>query len=233
MNFLQLAQFLRQECEISGVGPSTVVAQTGQLKRIVDWVATGYEDIQNKYTNWRWLRKAFTVNTVIGDGEYAFGDCTDVDATGVITRFNHWWAHDECDPYTAYLQASGVAAQYRLIYLPWEEFKWLYRFGTQNNGIPMYVSVDHQNNLCLAPKPDAVYVIGGDFQKGPQVLALDADTPEMPAAYHKLIGYYALEKYGANSVAAEVFARAQLESARLMSALSMNQLPMMGMAGPL
>lgn len=235
MTFLELARALRQETETAGAAaaPSTVVAQTGELKRLCDWIIAAWQDLQNAKTQWRWMRRPFTFNTVANDDSYAYTDVTDVDATGVITRFSHWWAHDECDPYLAYLSSGGVAGQYRLIYLPWEQFKWQYRFGTQNATQPIHVSVDHSNNLVLGPKPDAVYVVTGDFQRSMQTLALDADIPEMPVAYHMLIVYRAMEKYGANSVAAEIFARAQLEVARLMGALEDNQLPMMSLAGPL
>lgn len=233
MTFLELAKALRQEAEVAGTGPTTVVGQSGQLKRLVDWTIAAWQDIQNAKQHWRWMRRPFTLNTVANDDSYAYADATDVDATGAIARFSRWWAHDEDDQFLCYLQSAGVAQQYRLIYTPWENFKYLYRFGSQTASPPIYVSVDHSNNLVLGPKPDAVYVVTGDFQRSMQTLAADADIPEMPVAYHMLIVYRAMEKYGANSVAAEIFARAQLESARLMGALEMNQLPMMGMAEPL
>jgi len=233
MTFLELAKFLRQECEIPGTGPSTVTGQTGQLKRIVDWTAVAWKDIQNLHTNWRWMRRAFTFNTVADDDSYPYTAVTDVDAAAVISRFGHWWAHDCEDPYLAYLQSGGVGGQYPLIYLPWNDFKWLYRRGTQTASTPAYVSVDHQNNLCLGPKPNGVYVVTGDYQRSAQTLTVDADLPEMPTQYQELIGYFGMQKYGANSVAAEVFTRAQLEAARLLSALRDDQLPRMRLGEPL
>lgn len=235
MNYLQLAQRLRSECEIPGTGPSTVVGQSGQLLRLANWIADAYEDIQNQSSAWRWLRRPFTLNTVNNDDSYAPTDATDVDAAAPIARFSHWWTHDTMDPYTAYLQSAGVAGQYRLVTVSWEQFKWLYRFGSQSSSPsqPIHVAVDHQNNLVLGPKPNGIYVIGGDFQRSAQRLTADADIPEMPIAYHLLIVYHAMAKYGANSVASEVFARAQLEAAKLGGALRQDQLEMMAMADAL
>ena len=233
MNFLALAQKLRQECEIAGTGPADTTTQTGELQRLVSWVNDAWEDIQNKKTNWRWMRRQFTLNTVLGDGTYASSDATDVDAATTIARFGHWWAHDIYDPYLSYLQSGGVSQQYRLIWLPWEQFRWLYRVGTQNNGQPIHVSVDHKNNLCLGPAPNGVYVITGDFQRSIQSLTADADIPEMPTQFHKLIVYWAMVKYGANSVAAEILTRSQLDGARLMSALEFDQLPQPCLGDPL
>lgn len=233
MTFLQLCQRLRQECEIPGTGPSATTNQTGQMRRLVDWIASAWDDVQRGHSAWRWMRRPFSLNTVAGTDNYAFGSATDVDAGAAISRFSHWWAHDDDDPYLAYLQSVGVAEQYRLVYTPWEYFKWLYRFGTQNNSKPVHVSVDHQNKLCLGPRPDGVYVVTGDFQRGLQVLAADADIPEMPTRFHDLIWRYALHTYGANSVAAELVARAELESARLLSSLEADQLPIITMPEPL
>lgn len=233
LTFLELTKFVRQEAEIPSTGPTTVVNQTGELKRIVDWTASAWEDIQNKHQNWRWMRRAFTFNTVASSGSYAPTYVSDVDAGTSITRFGHWWAHDEYDPYLAYLQSSGVGSQYRLIYLPWDTFKQIYRFGTQTASQPVHVSVDHHNNIHLGPAPSAVYVVTGDFNRSLQVLTVDADSPEMPTQFHKLVGYYAMWKYGANSVAAEIVSRSQMEAARLMSALERHQLPMISLGGPL
>ena len=236
MNFLALAQKVYQECKFpSGTAarPTAVTGQSGQLKRIVDWTADAYKELQRLHPNWRWMRRAFTLNTVLGDGIYAFGDATDVDVGVAISRFSRWWLNDLYDQPKSYLSSSGVSVEYRLIWLPWESFKYLYRIGTQNNGKPVHISVDPQNNLVLGPKPDGVYVVSGDFQRGVQVLAADGDTPDMPADYHDLIVYYAMEKYGANAVAAETFARARLEAHRSLRALELNQLPDICIAPPL
>lgn len=233
MTFLELAQKLFRECEVPGSAPSAVTGQTGQQRRLVDWTADAWNDIQNYSEAWRWMRRPFTFNTVASDGSYAPSDVTDVDAGSAIARFGHWWAHDLDDPYLAYLTSEGVAGQYRLIYLPWETFKWLYRFGTQTDSKPIHVSVDHQNNLVLGPKPNGIYTVTGDFQRSLQRMTADGHIPEMPTQFHELIVYWAMEKYGANSVAGEVFARAQLESARLMTALERDQLPQLSLPGPL
>jgi hypothetical protein len=233
MNFLALAVKLRQECEVPGTGPAAVTGQVGQLKRIVDWTADAWEDIQNQHTNWLWMRRAFTLNTVLNDDSYAFGDATDVDAAAAITRFSHWLAQDPRDPYLCYLQSSGVGAQYRLSWVPWPDFKQLYRVGSQTNGAPAHVSADPQRNLVLGPKPNGVFVVTGDFQRSQQTLAADADIPEMPTQFHKLIVYWSMMKYGANSVATEIYSRAMNEANRMMRVLETNQLPEMPTAGPL
>jgi len=233
--YLALVQKLRQEAEVAGTGPTTVTGQTGQLGRLVTWTTDAYKEIQNRFTNWRWLRSTFTVNTTSGDDSYAPIDCTDDRLTATISRFSHWWLLDEYGypNVKIYLSSGGVGGERWLTYLPWPSFRAIYKIGTQNNGAPAHFTVDPRNNLVLGPKPDAVYVVSGEYQMGPQILAADDDVPEMPGQFHDLIVYRALARYGMNSVAQEAVARAEVEGNRMLRALEANQLPQLGIAGPL
>lgn len=236
--YLQLCQALKRECGIAGptATPATVVGQTGVLEKVVNWVDASHRDIQLKSATWRWMRKPFTLATVPGTDAYAYGTCTDVEATGAIARFSSWWAQDTDFPFTCYLPADGIGTQQRLIYLPLARFNALYRFGPQQllTGRPVHVSVDNSDRLLFGPNPDAIYTIGGEFQRGPQILTADSDTPDMPDRFQDLIVYYAMQRYAANAVAAEVLARANLEGNRILRALELSQLPTAwGMAAPL
>ena len=233
--YLQLSQKLRQECVGPGssVQPSAVTSQVGQLKQFVDWVADAWKAIQNRHDNWKWMRKAFTVNALSGDDTYAYGDCTDTATVAAITRFSRWWADDYEDPFKCYLSSGGVGGEYRLIFMPWERFKYLYKIGTQNNGQPINVSVDNDMNIVLGPKPNDTYVVSGDYQRSIQTLSADADLPEMPTQYHDLIWQRAMELYGARLAASDVYQSAVNEGRRTLRALESNQLPSIWIAGPL
>jgi len=233
--FLQLSVRTRSECDLSGTGPTTVVGQTGKLERIVNWVASSYTEIQNRYEQWRWLRKPFTLNTVASTDAYAYSSATDTEANAAISRFRRWWADDLDRPFTIYLQSDGVSGQRFLVWVPFDYFKRIYRFGPQQSqtGVPQHVSVDDNNKIVLGPNPDAVYVVGGDYQRGAQVLAADSDTPEMPADFHMSIVYEAMKKYAGGESAPEVYTRAITEGNKLMRQLELNQLPQICLGAPL
>lgn len=235
MNFLQLCQKLAREAEITAADsvPATVVGQTGQLGRIVGWVKDAWTDIQNKEEQWKWLKRRFTFDTVADDDTYAPGDVTDVDAGAAIARFGSWYVLDPCDPPLAYLQASGEAGRYDLIPMKFRDFRYRFRRQPVSAQRPTHISIDDQNNLVLGPKPDGVYVVTGFFFRSAQTLSANADTPEMPAQFHDLVWRVAIQMYGANAVAPEVFSRAVREAAGSMSALRRNQLPMIDLAGPM
>jgi len=228
-NFLQIVQDLRAESTDSGSGPSTIVGATGEHGRFVLWVKDGYVELQNERDDFLWMRKSFYVDTVASDGEYAYTDCTDTVTLIAITRFARWYR----DCFKAYLVSTGVGAEYPLIWLDWETFRRVYRYGTQNDGMPIHVSMDPTMAFVLGPKPSAIYRVSGDYQLGPQILALDEDIPELPTRFHKILTYYALSKYGGSRVAPEVMLRASAEGGRLRAMLELDQLPSMGFAPPL
>lgn len=233
MNYLQLCQRLRQEIAAAGTGPSAVTNQTGESLRIVDWVASAYTDIQNRHDEWLWLRSQFTLNTVADDDTYAYGDATDVSAAVAITRFAHWWWMDQEFPMRIYKQSDGVSTEQYLHPIPWGRFRRLYKIGSQTSSYPQHVSVDPQNNLVLGPKPDAIYVVSGDYQKSAQVLAANSDTPEMPSRFHLLIVSEAMKRAGRYEAAQELFAGGEYESLPTMRALEADQLPPPELAGPM
>lgn len=233
--FLQLAVRLRRECGVAGTGPAAVVGQTGLHEKLVNWVADAYRDIQLRHPNWRWMRSNFTVNTVAGTDNYAYTACTDTKTAAAISRFAHWWANDRLDRFRFYLTSGGVSGEQWLTFMPYEDFRRIYKFGAQQSatGQPFYVSVDDDEKLVLGPNPNNIYTVSGSYQRGPQMLAADADEPDMPTRFHDLIVYYAMQRYASSTVAPEVLARAVLEGGRIMRALELSQLPQIRLGSPL
>lgn len=70
MNFLQLVNRTRQNCGISSTDLTTVLSQTGENKRIINWVNESWLDIQAMRQDWLWLRKDFSFQTVAGQIAY-------------------------------------------------------------------------------------------------------------------------------------------------------------------
>ena len=234
MDYLALCKKVSGECGVAGgyAVPTAVTGQTGELARICNWTAQAYTEVQNK-PNWLWMRHGFTVNTVADDDTYAYGDITDTTTSAVITRLSHWRLNDRRDPPKIYLTSAGVGTQNWMIWVPWEDFKSVYRIGTQNSGYPVHITVDPQNNVVIGPKPNGIYTITGDYQRSAQTLAADADTPEMPSQYHMLIVYRAMEKYGFFESAPEVLQRGREAGDAMMRQLENNQLPGFRMGGPM
>jgi hypothetical protein len=223
MTFLELCQRVREEAGISGTGPVTVVGQSGEMKRIVNWVNSAWGDIQRMRRNWRWMRGSFSFNTTANDYDY-----TPVQA-GILTRFRAW------DRLTLriYLASLGLGNQHYIPWISYNDYLRIYLTGPLVYGTPVCYSIGPDNKLLLGPTPDGIYTVVGDYFKANQDLALDADEPELPDEYHEYIVFRALEKYGFYESAGEVISRAREEQRHYKRTLEGDQLPCMEMSDPL
>lgn len=237
--FLKICQDVARECGVAGGAdaspkPTTVVGLSGELNRIKNWVADAYSEIQGS-RNWRWLRKDFTVDTVAGTDTYAFTDCTDIDDNAIISRFKTWRLDDRRNPPKLYLTSAGIGAQVFLSFTAWDNFEYLYKTGSLQNQTsqPVHITVNPKDEIQLGITPNDVYTLTGSYHKSAQILALDADVPEMPSSYHDLIKYQAMEFYGIFESAPEIVSRAQRGIKRLTSQLNRNQGQAFRISGPL
>lgn len=233
--FLELCRDLRRESGIAGTGPSSVTDtnQPAQLERQINWIRDQWEEIQDMYVNWRWMRASFTLSLVAGTAAYSYGDAVDDDLAEPIERFARWWADDFEEPPTIYLTSAGKGGEGYLSFVDWPLFKQIYDRGNPQTGFPAHVTIDPKNRLVFGPTPNDAFTVRGAYQRSPQTLVNDSDEPEMPVRFHKLILWRALEQYALFESAAEVLNRAQLNASRSLSKLEADQLPFNGFADPL
>ena len=212
MTFLALCQRLRQEAGLSGTGPASVLSQVGEMKRIVDWVASGYEDIQNLHATWRFLRTNFSFQTIINTQNYT-------PAAVALTDFSEWIKND----IRIY---SSAADESQLEYYPWDIFRQAFFFGSQRTqtGRPSIVTVKPDNALALWALPDAEYTVNGEYYKSAQVMTANADTPVIPTKFQMIICWKGLMHYGAYAGAEEKYAHGNNEYKKLLSMLEYEQL---------
>jgi hypothetical protein len=217
MDFLTICQTLRSECGISGAGPVSVVNQTGEMGRVVRWANEAYRKIQTLHPEWRWMRSAASCTTQAGVRSYAPRSA----AAFNLPRFRFWWQ----DTFRIYRAAAGVADESPLVFLHYDDFRNYYLFGPQSSARPTHVTVSPDDAVLIGPTPDAAYVLTGDYQRGAQTLAANADVPEMPADYHMAIVYRAMMFYGRHEAAPEVFEDAERNFKAEIARLEFDQLP--------
>ena len=229
MTFLQLCARLRQEVSGSGTGPSTTVGQTGELGRIVSWIATADEDIQRLENEWLFMRSGFTVNTVADTAAYAYTACTDTTSSATITAFRNWVK----DSFKIYLSSTGVAGEGAIDYIDYQTWYEIYNTGSQTSSRPLHFTIAPDMSIKLGPAPSAVYRVSGEYGKAVTTLAANADVPQYPSEYHMLPVYRAMMKYGRYTGAAEVYQDGKNEYDRMMNEMELTQLPEILLGGPL
>lgn len=221
LTFLQICQRVRMEAGVSGQGPTSVINQTGEYKRIVNWVQTAWQDIQLARPDWYWMRSTFQFDMTIGQSEYA-----PVEA-GILYRFSMW------DTNSVSVYDTTTVNEVATPYLPYEDFRATFMRGSQITTRPSAITVTPASKLAFGSAPDKAYTARGDYFKAPQELQFDADLPEMPGQFHMAIVYRALMLYARYESAGEIFADAEQNYKRLMKRIELNQMPDATIAEPL
>jgi hypothetical protein len=215
MTYLELCQQLRQDCGVSGTGPLSVTNQTGENKRLVDWIKNAWLELQLSKREWLFLRGSFSFTTTIAKQSY-----TPTEA-GITTRFRNW----ETNSMRMGKTALGDRDEICLPHIPYETFRAIYLTGNQSLGRPLEFTTAPQLDIALGHIPDDVYTVRGEYYKKPQMLSQNGDIPDMPEEYHSLIVYKAMEKYALFESAPEVLQNAKMFGEPMLSALMTDQLP--------
>jgi hypothetical protein len=200
---------------MGGSGPSTVVGQTGEYKRVVEWIKQAWIDIQTRHIDWNFMRGTFTLTTVNGTAEYAASDAS-------LTDLDFW-------PTTRLkIYATSTSDETDMDYVSYDEFFETYMLGSIGTGRPFFYTITPDNKLRMYPTPDTGYTVYGDYYKQPTTLAANSDVPACKARYHQIIVWHALLKYARYEAATEVVNDAMLNFRRMMSQMERTELPDMG-----
>jgi len=226
MTFLQLVQRLRSECGVSGTGPTTVVSQTGDMERLVNWTNAAWLDIQSAHRDWDWLRTSLTPFATVA-GQQTYAPTTDLS----LTDFGMW----DRDSFRVYDTAAGIGSETPLTYMPYDLWRDSFLIGAlrSTTSRPTIVTVAPNNSLGFGPITAAGYSIVGDYYKIPTEMSADANIPVLPTQYHLAIVYRAMMHYGAYYGATEVYQRGEIEFAKLMLRMTSDRLPDMLWGGTL
>lgn len=221
MTFLELCQAVAIEAGISGSIVSTA-NQVGEAQRVVRWVARAYKYIQNLHEDWKFLRN--DVSFPVAAGGTGIYSATDAG----VANFGRWCFLDR---WRSYATASGYADEQPIDYVPYDEFRRVYGYGTarQQTGRPTIVTVRPDQSLQFWPIPDNGYTIVGEQFRTPAVMAADSDTPIFEARFHDTITYRALFYYGEFEGDATVLGTSQTELARELEPMESYYLPKMTM----
>lgn len=179
MNFLQLCQRVAQETGVSANStvalPITVVGQSNELKRIVDWTADAWRKLQGeKKWNWQWEQASLTMLA------------TTSSLAGSIPESRY-----EKD--SLYLPVAGQQGSFPG-FIPWDDFRLVYPFAPPGEKFNVWtVAPDGSIRVDQAPTANVAFTV--ERYKLPTELAADTDTPEMPADLHMLIVHMAVMRY--------------------------------------
>lgn len=213
--FLELTQRLAQEAAVNGVAPTTTVGQTGENKRLGDWIVDAWLEIQGiQLWSFLWEQVPLivpdTLNVVAGD-----------------IPAPRW---DKEQAWVVPLSSDNAARN--LDYMTWRDFSTTYqRLG--NTGAITAWSIRPDNAFVVNAPANGDTTINVQRWRNPQVLLADTDVPLIPADLTMFIVYTALKKYASYDEAGTQRLIAVDEMKRLRTALEERCLPQFTMGGSL
>ena len=219
--YVAIVNALKTECGVSGATLTTLSNQVVEINRLAGWVNQAWVDIQEIHDDWFFLRQSFSFSTIAGQQSY-----TPTQAGIAVSPGLGVWKRDSMRIYST---SVGVSNEMMMPCIGYDQFRDLWQYGamrtTQTR--PTVFAIDPQFNLLLGAVPDAVYTVNGEYFQAPSTLSADSDVPVMPARWHNLIVYRAMQHYGLFEAAPEVLQRGQIEFSKMLSRLQAQQLPVM------
>lgn len=205
--------------------PVTVINQTGEMGRIVNWISAAWIDIQSAHQDWEWMKASCSFPTVAGQALYS--PTTDIG----LTDFGMW----DQDSFRVYQTSAGLGSEAFLAYSEWDDWRDTYQKGTArtSQSQPFEITVSPNKSLGLGSVPSAGYTVLGDYYKVPAEMAANTDTPTMPTQFHMAIVYRAMMLYGSYEAAAEKYQHGQIEFNKMFRRLELDQLQPMQRPEPL
>ncbi len=224
LTFLEMVQRLHTEAALSGSAPSSVVDQTGQNLRLVNWINSAYEAIQAIYKTWLFRRGEFSFTTISGTANYS-------PAAAGITDLEEWLYYPYNNRASGIRLYSAITDEGNLAFLPWDDFKAIYLSGSArvDSNRPTVFTIKFNKSIQLAAIPDAGYNVNGEYIKSIDVLDVtnNDDTPLFDD-YNMIIVWRALMFFGGFEGAPEVSDMGEIEYKNLLMRLRIAYLPRMG-----
>lgn len=229
--FLALCSTLAQESGAVGTAPAAVTGQTGRQAQCVGWIKRAWELIQNDSADWAWMQAEITaVALTINDMSYSGSDL------GIASRFacfrgDRYTEDGLYRPWTLYDNSIGQADETELTEISYEAWRRSYDRMTHDAQRPCYYALAPDNTIRFGPKPDIAYRVRGEYRKSIQVLAADADEPELPTRFHDIIVWRAVMLSAQSDEAGDAYQGALAKYTEMMMALQRDQLPEITIGG--
>lgn len=211
MNFLQLCQRVRQECGITGNGPTSVIGQQGQMAKVVDWVRTAWLEVQNVRTDWDFMWGNLTFDTASLEDAYT------TNTTNI----------DTIDDLMIYEKSKGRSDGKSLEQVSYQELRDYYLQGGEETGRPVKYAIRPDKAIVFAPTPIEIYTVSVDYYKTPVSLAANTDEIDIAESKHEVVMYKAMMYFAAHFEAPMLYQHSQAQYDRLINELEFKQMPEM------
>ena len=216
MNYLALCQRVVLEAGITGAGPTTVENQSGQLAKVVGWVAQTWVDIQLMRPSWNFMHEEGSFDTVAATRDYLAADYGISDMKLFDTG-----------SFLIYDTALGESDQNELRHETYGRWRSEHRnrMNDRPDERPQMFTLLPNNKVRMEPRPDKAYTIDFDYKRSSQEFTANTDLPtNLPEDFHILIVWGALKYYAYFQDAPDVLDEAETNFDNLLHRLEIEQM---------
>lgn len=209
MTFLELCRAVRRETRIPGTGPDSVISPTGLIADVVAAVQAAWVDIQlHHYESWTFMNAIASAQLVEGRARYTFADLEVGDAARINGILDSVDESLERVCMRAIVSASTI--------LPGQPHQW---------------TLTPDNLVQFSPAPSQNFAVRVLYQRVPQQLFENNDTPFIPSHHHPVIIWKAVMDLAANESDSVIYQKALSKYEDYFSRLESDYLPAMGFNG--
>jgi len=212
--YLVLCQDMARDVGIPGTGPSAVDASTlsEEETAVVRYISNADQDIQSRWFDWDFLWSEASITAISGTSTLTTSN------TGFPSTLGNWKLDS--------IVWDKTASTYQILeFLPWNEYRDTYKYGTVDSDVPEVFAVKPDNSLDLYPTPNSATVVSAEYWATPTVMTADADISAIPPRFQQIIIARAKMYYAENEDAPEIMAGAVAQFEDLLDKLESDQLP--------
>lgn len=173
---LDLCKRLISDAGISGTF-TTVVDQTGEFLRVVNWIDQAIQEIEGKWHNWNFLHNFQTFNTVASQSDYTITEMGAADLNLMDIR-------------TLAVDADEISIPYQ----DWVTLK-VDPTALSETGDQWLFTILPDKSIRLYNTPDAIRTLSFEYWQTATIMTVDASTPAIPAQFRYVIIAQALKYY--------------------------------------
>lgn len=207
--FLQLVRDLHRESGAAGSAPTSVLGQTDEALRLVNWIKEANDFVIDLWDDWKFLRKTYQSATV--QSEPTLPAPSDVQLWDLLTF--------------KVVEPSGnlTLDKMPLEAVEYDDIK--DEILDETEGTPFRVIIMPDDTLMFEGVPDGAYTVFADFFRTPTPLVNNTDESDIPAKYRQVILGRALILYANYEHAEEIKAQGNEIYATFLGRLENKQLP--------
>lgn len=210
------------EYGIGGGGPletvsgqsEAVVGQSGDLGRAVRMIRDAWDHIATLWTNWDFLWFSHSVASTDTPAGIPASAVNPTMPSFTVRRWNR----------ARFVIGRGTSGYVELEHVPYKDFFRSYYLGAAGSGVPRYITTQPDGTLVFNSAPATAQSFYGEGWKLPTRLAADADVPEIPENFDRMIILQGAIMYADKVDAPEWLEGAQAEYLSLLSSLQSSYL---------